>query len=438
MFKIGDFSKLSRVPVKTLRYYDQIGLFKPHGIDRFTRYRYYSADQLALLYRILGLKELGFSLEQIAQLLAGDLSPVQLKKMLELRRQEIVQQLQDSQEQLARVEERLRQIEQVGQFPEYDVILKSIQAQWVAALSESLPDYDTAGQVFTRLFDELCGILRKVGIETGEPGLAIYTETDLLEDRTQVEAALPLPGPLPAHLPIPQGVSIYQLPEVETAACVLHQGEMSSIGEAYQFLLSWIQANGYRIHGPVREQYLRHKPDSINGQCVIEIQFPVHPIRKEKSAMEEIRIVNLEKFYVVGMAYLGKNENNEISRMWDRFIPRIQEIHHLADGPEVSYGVCAEEKGSGLIDYVAGLPVKQLADIPHGMVGREVPAQTYVVMPAHGLEDIGPTYNRILKEWMPTSGYQPAEGPDFEYYPEDFNPNDPESIVDIYFPIKKA
>lgn len=438
MFKIGDFSKLSRVPVKTLRYYDQIGLFKPHGIDRFTRYRYYSADQLALLYRILGLKELGFSLEQIAQLLAGDLSPEQLKKMLELRREEILQHLQEAQEQLERVEERLRQIEQVGQLPEYDAIVKSIQAQWVATLSDTLPGYDQAGQVFTHLFNELCSLLRKVGIETGDPGLAIYTEIDPLEDRTRVEAALPLSGPLPAHFPDLEGVSVYRLPEVETAACVLHQGELASIGEAYQFLLSWIQSNGYRIHGPVREQYLCHKSDGLLEQCVIEIQFPVHLIRKEKSAMEEIRIVSLEKFYVVGMEYLGKNENNEISRMWDRFIPRIPEVHHLADGPEVSFGICAEEKGSGLIDYVAGLPVKQLADIPQGMVGREVPAQTYVVMPAHGLEDIGPTYNRILKEWMPTSGYQPADGPDFEYYPEDFNPNDPESIVDIYFPIKKA
>ena len=124
--------------------------------------------------------------------------------------------------------------------------------------------------------------------------------------------------------------------------------------------------------------------------------------------------------------------------MWDRFIPRIPEIKHLAEGPEISYGVCAEEQGTGLTDYVAGLPVQQLADIPEGMVGREVPAQTYVVMPAHGLEDIGPTYNRILNEWLPNSGYQPGDGPDFELYPETFDPNDPESRIDIYFPIKKA
>ena len=63
MFKIGEFSKLSQVTVKTLRYYDEIGLLKPAEVDRFTSYRYYSARQLPRLHRILALKDLGLSLE---------------------------------------------------------------------------------------------------------------------------------------------------------------------------------------------------------------------------------------------------------------------------------------------------------------------------------------------------------------------------------------
>jgi len=87
MFKIGDFSKLSRVSIKTLRFYDEKGLLKPRGVDRFTRYRYYELDQLPALYRILGLKELGFSLEQIGRLLEGDLSPEQLEQAEQARAQ---------------------------------------------------------------------------------------------------------------------------------------------------------------------------------------------------------------------------------------------------------------------------------------------------------------------------------------------------------------
>ena len=62
MIRIGDFSKLSRVSVKTLRYYDEMGLLKPLYVDRFTGYRFYEYHQLLRLNRILALKDLGFSL----------------------------------------------------------------------------------------------------------------------------------------------------------------------------------------------------------------------------------------------------------------------------------------------------------------------------------------------------------------------------------------
>ena len=61
MIRIGDFSKLSRVPIKTLRYYDEMGLLKPLHVDDFTGYRYYEYEQMTHLYRILALKDLGFS-----------------------------------------------------------------------------------------------------------------------------------------------------------------------------------------------------------------------------------------------------------------------------------------------------------------------------------------------------------------------------------------
>src|SRR5512141_669301 len=112
MIRIGDFSKLSRLPIKTLRYYQEVGLLKPVCVDNFTGYRYYSYEQIARLNRILALKDLGFSLEQIGQLLDEGLSPEQMRGMLILRQSEIRQRVQEEAERLARVESRLRQIEQ--------------------------------------------------------------------------------------------------------------------------------------------------------------------------------------------------------------------------------------------------------------------------------------------------------------------------------------
>jgi len=68
LYKIGDFSKKTNVRVKTLRYYDEINLFKPLKIDIFTGYRYYSDEQIDDLKLILEIKKANFSLEEIKKL----------------------------------------------------------------------------------------------------------------------------------------------------------------------------------------------------------------------------------------------------------------------------------------------------------------------------------------------------------------------------------
>lgn len=112
MFKIGDFSKLSRVSIKALRLYDQMALLKPAHIDNATGYRYYSAEQLPHLNRILALKDLGFSLEQISQILSAPLTPTQLRSMLQLRQAELQAAIDAERIRLQRVAARLKQIEQ--------------------------------------------------------------------------------------------------------------------------------------------------------------------------------------------------------------------------------------------------------------------------------------------------------------------------------------
>ena len=65
MYKIVDFSKKVSIPVKTLRYYDEINLFKPSYIDDFTGYRYYTDEQIEQIKKIIMLKELNLSLKNI-------------------------------------------------------------------------------------------------------------------------------------------------------------------------------------------------------------------------------------------------------------------------------------------------------------------------------------------------------------------------------------
>ena len=71
MFKIGEFSKLGQVSTRMLRHYDKLGLLVPDQIDEWTGYRYYTIQQLPRLHRIIALKDMGLSLQQITDLLGA-------------------------------------------------------------------------------------------------------------------------------------------------------------------------------------------------------------------------------------------------------------------------------------------------------------------------------------------------------------------------------
>lgn len=94
LYKIGDFSKEVNIPVKTLRYYDEINLFKPIEVDLYTGYRYYSDEQIYDLKLILMLKEVGFSLEEIKQNWNNFTNDIMLLKRQQLLKQADI--IQDS------------------------------------------------------------------------------------------------------------------------------------------------------------------------------------------------------------------------------------------------------------------------------------------------------------------------------------------------------
>ncbi|MBN1149362.1 MAG: MerR family transcriptional regulator, partial [Anaerolineales bacterium] len=255
MFKIGDFSKLAQVSVKTLRYYDSLGLLRPAWIDRFSGYRYYTAGQLPRLNRILALKDLGFSLEQVQRLLHEDLPAAELRGMLRMKQAEIEGQIQDEQARLARVEARLQQIEREGALPDYDVALKSAPPQRVAGIRQVIPSF----QQLPQLFEELHACLRaqNMALEAEGPRLAIYYDAEYRERGVDVEAAALLPGARPKALEGARRLLVHELPAVEQMACAVHQGAFEGLDQVYKSLMTWIEANGYCVAGPNRNVYLQ-------------------------------------------------------------------------------------------------------------------------------------------------------------------------------------
>ena len=273
MIRIGDFSKLSRVSIKALRLYDEMGLLKPVDVDRFTGYRYYEFDQLPRLYRILALKDLGFSLEEIGRLLEAELSTEQMRGMLKLRQAEIRQRVEEEEARLERVELWLRQIEQEDSVSKYDIVIKKIEPYKVASVRGVVPTPPDQRS----LWDELLGYLQQTNARMKGPPMALYHDPDFRERDWDIEVVMPLEGEIASS----SRVNVYDLPGVEKMACVVHTGPFATIGEAVDALAKWIDQNGYQIVGPGRELNLR-LPDKLGDQhdpnTVNEIQYPVEKI----------------------------------------------------------------------------------------------------------------------------------------------------------------
>lgn len=265
MIKIGFFSKLSQVPIKTLRYYDQIGLLKPIEIDTHTGYRYYSVSQLQRLNRILALKDLGFSLEQVAQLLAEDLSPQQLRGMLRMKQLEIRTKMQQEEDKLARVEARLKQIEQESKMSDYDVVIKKVDDLRIASVREIIPTHPEQGH----LWEELESVLAEKQIKPNGPCLTLYHSDEPVDAEVcEPVAETSLPGD-------ETRVNVRVLPGSEVAA-LIHRGPFATLSKGYEALVKWIEENGYRINGsPYREIYIQPPKEEGDPETLTEIQFPV-------------------------------------------------------------------------------------------------------------------------------------------------------------------
>jgi len=280
VLRIADFSRLGQITVKALRYYDEVGLLKPAHTDKFTGYRYYSIEQLQQLNRILALKDLGFSLEEIAKLSEQYLPPERLRRMLQAKRDELHQLVREEHERLQRVEARLKIIEQENIMAHYDVVLKQVDPQLVASVREVIPHSELIGATFARIFDEVYEHIQRHNGHLAGPGFDLWydpwhdSEPKNPKDRQQdlsVEAAVPIVAPMPEN----ERVKIYEIPGVDTMACVLHHGSFDGFPHAYGAVLTWVETNGYRVIGPYREVYLHYERNGDEGKYVTEIQFPV-------------------------------------------------------------------------------------------------------------------------------------------------------------------
>ncbi|MFH9751710.1 MerR family transcriptional regulator [Streptomyces griseus] len=272
MFTIGDFARYGRVSPRMLRHYDAIGLLHPDRTDPATGYRRYGAAQLGRLNRIIALKDLGFTLQQVGAVLDEQVGPEELRGMLRLRRAELAEAVAAASTRLARVEARLRSIESEGRMPADDVVIKTVPAVRVAELTGTAASYqpEDIGPVIGPLYERLFPLLEGAGLRPTGPGIARYEDAPGGGGAITVHAGVTVSAP--AGAVGETGVRVVELPPFE-AATIVHRGAMDDVLPTAHTLARWLDANGYRSTGYTREVNLECPAD--RSAWVTELQEPV-------------------------------------------------------------------------------------------------------------------------------------------------------------------
>lgn len=267
MFSIGEFARYAQVSVRMLRHYDALGLLEPADVDPGTGYRHYAADQLARVNRLVALKDLGFTLEQIGPILHAKVEPAALRGMLTLRRAQLAAQIDADQERLAQIERRLRVIEREGTMSELEFVEKALPAVRLAQVTGTVEDQSQIGPKIGPMFDRLTSVLTTAGVTMRGPAIAWYAAED---DGMRIAAAFPTTVDSVAVA----DVEVVDLPPVGRTIAVLHHGSMETIADTWQALGSHVADLGLDPYGPCREVYLE-SPLGDPDAWVTELQQPV-------------------------------------------------------------------------------------------------------------------------------------------------------------------
>ena len=286
LLKIGEFARMGSVSVPSLRHYHERGLLVPDAVDPHSGYRLYSASQLPRLTRIVVLKELGFTLDQIERVIA-QVTVSELRGMLLLRRAQIEAEVTTQQNRLRLVEARLRAIEREGSMSQYDVVVKRLPELHVATLGGRAESWesDALRAVLEPAYEQLRAILAGNAIETTGSPFAFYVG-DPDGDGLVAYAALPIADSVHE---IAAPVAVAQLPAVEEAlSAVVADVRLETFADVYADFVRFASEHGYELVGANRECLVTRERPADDRDTVLEIQQPVRRVGSERPAIDPV------------------------------------------------------------------------------------------------------------------------------------------------------
>jgi DNA-binding transcriptional MerR regulator len=268
MLPISEFARAGNVTIRALRFYDELGLLSPAHVVPETGYRRYSPAQFAELNQIQAFKDMGFSLQEIRELLQRRLAPQELRAVLEERREVFKRRVRDAAGRLERIDARLNSISTGGPQSHLPIMLRRTPGQSVVSLREKLQNYDQVDELFATLERRVDS--RVLYDQRG----AIFHRCLEGDGEIDCEGVRFLKHPVAAI----RGLKVYE----SRRACVAftyHYGSEDSICTTYQSMTGWIAAQGYQLSAAKREIYWPTPENKSETSSLTEIQFPVARLR---------------------------------------------------------------------------------------------------------------------------------------------------------------
>lgn len=266
MYRIGQFSKLTKTTVKTLRYYDEIGLLKPEFTDEENGYRYYTTSQLFSLHRIISLRQLGLSLNETISIISGD----NAVNVLEGRRAELIGQLQETESQLSRIDYILSENKE-DFIMNYQAIVKELPECIIYSKKLKLDSFNDYFEAIPKIGEEVTKANPSLKCTTPEYCFVVYLDGEYRDKDINIEycEAVEKMGKET------DGITFKKIKK-QKAVCVLHKGSYKDLSKAYTFIFSYIEKNGYTPADNPRESYIDGIWNKENeNDWLTEIEVPI-------------------------------------------------------------------------------------------------------------------------------------------------------------------
>lgn len=273
MLKIGDFSKLSRISIRMLRNYADMGLLVPAEVDKATGYRYYSESQLPQAAQIQMLKNMGFGLSTIDAVLQKYQDVEEMEQFLMVRRTELIEQQRITQERLQFLDAAIKHLKKEGNTMHYNVTLKTLPERYVASVRQVIPSYRQEGMLWEMLYQETGP--QKVRPAAPAYALAIFHDEGYKESDVDVEIQTTVMGTYEdtEHVIFKKADSILM-------ASSTYKGSYEHITAVNEAVANWIQENGYELEGSSFCIYHLGPCDITDPEeLVTEV---CHPVRRKR------------------------------------------------------------------------------------------------------------------------------------------------------------